>query len=203
MRRMLSFFILVLGLGLMATAGFLFWENQQVEQTALQTSQQVTRSLTAQLEAAVTATAQVTDLTLSPQDTALTPTIQVDGTPYLGLLSIPSLDLTLPVASDWSYSQLKSTPCIYQGSLTQNNLVIMAHNYDAHFGDLNQLQLGDGVTLLDSTGTTHSYTVTEIATLAETDIDALSQGDWDLTLFTCLYGNNSYRTVVRLVSTTS
>ena len=44
------------------------------------------------------------------------PTINVDGYECIGILSIPVLDLELPVLTDWSYAKLKKAPCIYYGS---------------------------------------------------------------------------------------
>ena len=39
------------------------------------------------------------------------PVIEIDGYDYIGVLQIPSLDLTLPVISDWSYPALQIAPC--------------------------------------------------------------------------------------------
>ncbi len=55
------------------------------------------------------------------------------GAACIGTLEIPSLDLTLPVMSEWSYPLLKLAPCRYAGSAYQGNLVIAAHNYKTHF----------------------------------------------------------------------
>ncbi len=44
------------------------------------------------------------------------PTTLLDGEEYLGVLEIPSLQMTLPVISEWSYLRLKKAPCRYTGS---------------------------------------------------------------------------------------
>ena len=44
------------------------------------------------------------------------PTAEVEGYDYIGVLSIPVLDLELPVMDSWSYPQLKLSPCRYEGS---------------------------------------------------------------------------------------
>ena len=43
-------------------------------------------------------------------------TTQVDGYDCIGVLSIPVLELELPVLTNWSYAKLKIAPCHYFGS---------------------------------------------------------------------------------------
>ena len=61
------------------------------------------------------------------------PTINVDGYDCIGILSIPVLNLELPVLTDWSYAKLKKAPCHYYGSYYGKDFVIAAHNYKSHF----------------------------------------------------------------------
>ena len=72
-------------------------------------------------------------------------TVKVDGYDCIGILSVPVLDLELPVLTDWSYAKLKKAPCHYYGTYYEKNFVIAAHNYKAHFGRLPELQKGDSV----------------------------------------------------------
>lgn len=69
-------------------------------------------------------------------------TVTVDGEQYLGYLSIPDLNLTLPILSTWDFNRLKIAPCRYSGSLTDGKLVIAAHNYVRHFAKLYTLKKG-------------------------------------------------------------
>ncbi len=62
------------------------------------------------------------------------PVTSVDGVDYIGMLTIPDLNLQLPVAADWSYEQLLSSPCCYTGNYYKNDMVVCAHNYPTHFG---------------------------------------------------------------------
>ena len=50
--------------------------------------------------------------------------IEIDGYGYIGVLQIPSLDLTLPIISDWSYPALQVAPCRYAGSAYEGGLVL-------------------------------------------------------------------------------
>ena len=69
------------------------------------------------------------------------PTVEIDGYDYIGYLDIPSLELSLPVMSEWSYPQLKIAPCRYAGSVYLDDMILAAHNYDRHFGRLKNLEV--------------------------------------------------------------
>jgi sortase A len=128
------------------------------------------------------------------------PTVEIEEDEYIGKLEIPSLGLSLPVMSDWSYPKLKKAPCRYAGSAYMGNLIIAAHNYTRHFGKLKYLSEGDVVTFTDMDGNVFNYQVAEIEQLEPTAIEYMEAGDWDLTLFTCTVGG-SYRVTVRCVAT--
>ena len=123
------------------------------------------------------------------------PTIELDGNEYIGTLEIPSLELSIPVMSEWSYPGLKLAPCRYQGSAYLDDLIICAHNYDAHFGRLKELEPGDAVVFTDTAGNPFSYSVKETEVLEPTDIEKMESGEWDLTMFTCTIGGEKRITV--------
>ena len=80
------------------------------------------------------------------------PEAEAESTDYLGLLELPTLSLTLPVAAEWSYPALKRTPCRYSGTAGEVSFVIIAHNYPAHFGRLWELEPGAEVYFTDIAG---------------------------------------------------
>ena len=123
------------------------------------------------------------------------PTVSFDGNDYIGRVDIPSLGLSLPVISEWSYPRLKIAPCRYTGSAYLENLIIAAHNYSSHFGNLNRLNTGDTVTFTDVDGNQFTYAVSLIEDLPGTAIEEMQAGEWDLTLFTCTLGGRSRVTV--------
>ena len=51
----------------------------------------------------------IPDYQLDPQMEM--PVTTIDGVDYIGVLEIPALELTLPVAGDWSYALLDLAPC--------------------------------------------------------------------------------------------
>lgn len=121
--------------------------------------------------------------------------LMIDGYSYIGVLSIPSLGLELPVMSDWSYPQLRIAPCRYSGSVAAGDLVIAAHNYSRHFGPIKDLSAGDKVYFTDMNGAVTAYEVVEVDILNPTAIEEMTDSGFDLTLFTCTYGGQSRVTV--------
>ena len=129
-----------------------------------------------------------------PYDPEMTE-VEIDGYGYIGYISIPSVSLELPVMSQWDYPRLKIAPCRYAGSTKTNNLVLCAHNYDRHFGPIRILTPGDEVFFTDMDGRVWSYEVETVEVLQPTDIEEMTDGGYDLTLFTCTYGGATRVTV--------
>ena len=123
------------------------------------------------------------------------PTVLVEEYDYIGVLEIPALGLELPVMKDWSYPKLKVSPCRYDGSAYQNNLIISAHNYDYHFGRLKSLEIGEEIFFTDMDGNIFQYEVIDMEILQPTEVEEMKSGEWDLTLFTCTYGGQSRVTI--------
>lgn len=123
------------------------------------------------------------------------PAIDVDGQSFIGIVSIPSLDIELPIQRDWSSQNAKISPCRYKGSVYENNLIVAGHNYDRHFGRLKNLVSGDTIIITDVNGLSFYYTVTYTEIIDTYDVEAMDEGDWDLTVFTCTIGGASRVTV--------
>ena len=121
--------------------------------------------------------------------------VEIDGHAYIGYLSIPKLELELPIMADWDYPSLQIAPCRYTGSVRGEDLVLMAHNYAAHFGNISQLQPGDSVIFTDMDGIVTRYEVVAQDILDPKAVEEMTAGDFDLTLFTCTYGGKSRVTV--------
>ena len=122
-------------------------------------------------------------------------TVEVDGYDCIGILSVPVLDLELPVLTDWSYAKLKKAPCHYYGSYYEKDFVIAAHNYKSHFGRLSKLQAGDIVVFTDVSGTVHYYEVVILETLPKNATKEMITSGFDLSLYTCTLGGSSRVTV--------
>lgn len=123
------------------------------------------------------------------------PTIEYNGYQYIGVLSIPVIDIDLPVMDSWSYAKLAIAPCRYSGSAYLNNMVVAAHNYTGHFGRLRNLEPGDSVIFTDAEGNVFKYKVSKVEILLPTAVEAMTSGDWDFTVFTCTVGGQTRVTI--------
>ena len=119
-----------------------------------------------------------------------------DGVPYVGQLYFPALDRTLPVASELTMPQLKVSPARYAGNLQEGTLVVGAHSYKSHFRFLRDVKEGDEAVFILPDGEEIKYEVKKRETLKPEEVDAMCNGDWDMTLFTCERGSKT-RVAVR------
>lgn len=167
------------GLLLIAAALFLSAYNERESHEARDSARQVIAQLCDELPT------EAGEPTTLPDVRREMPVKTINGRDYIGVLSIPSLELELPVISQWDYPALKVAPCRYSGSLYQDNLIICAHNYASHFGKLKELQPGDIVLFTDMDEHVVTFQMVERETLNPMDAEGMEAGDWDLTLFTC------------------
>lgn len=123
------------------------------------------------------------------------PTQKIYNRDYIGVLDIPSKGLSFSVISQWSYSGFQVAPCRYKGSAYTGDLIIAAHNYPSHFGSIKDLTAGDLAIFTDMDGNAFIYEMVEREIIPGTAVEAMEQGDWDMTLFTCTLGGQSRVTV--------
>jgi len=165
-----------------------WWEGER----AAKSSQQIIEEMQAALEANDSAAsehmgtdaqnAEEADRSLQMQE------ITVDGYAYIGYLSVPALKINLPVMSQWSDAGLKLAPCRHFGATATDDLVIAAHNYRRHFGALGTLKEGDEVTFTENDGYVNRYAVCKVVTLNATEVQYVTNNEYDLVLYTCTTG---------------
>jgi sortase A len=119
------------------------------------------------------------------------------GYSVIARLDIEKLALSLPVLSKTSEKALEVSVCYYSGPApgAKGNFVITGHNYKngAHFGRLDELRVGDTVSLTTPDGQQYAYRVADLQTIAPNYVKALEdyEGESALTLLTCTdRGNN-------------
>lgn len=188
MKKKIGISLIVIGLILIfCAAALLFYNNYE--------SRKAEEQANALMNSLVGAIGQNQSGYLDPFDEEMK-VVEIDGYGYVGYLSIPDLNLNLPVMSECDYSRLKVSPCRYYGSTKTDNLVIAAHNYRSHFGYIGKLESGATITFTDMEGTKKTYTVTTIEILPPTETDKVKDTGDDLILYTCTYRGVS-RIVVR------
>lgn len=198
MRKWIGALSILLGvaclLGAIGFAVFNRWEAEsaaQTTQTLLEDFQQVISK--APVDSPIGSILPGKDFTEDVK--AEMATVKVDGYDCFGILSIPVLELELPVLADWSYEKLKKAPCHYYGTCYEPNFVIAAHNYASHFGRLSQLQPGDMVIFTDVSGANYYYEVVLLETLPKEATKEMIASGFDLSLYTCTIGGGSRVTV--------
>lgn len=185
--------LMILGFLLVGAAVALFLYNQREDAQAGTASAEVIPLMIQQIEEQDTVTETPSaEEALSVQEMT---EVEIDGYLYIGYVSIPSLDLELPVMSQWDYPSLKIAPCRYAGSTWTDNLVICAHNYARHFGNIKNLSMGDEVVFTDMDGNVNYYSVVSVETLDPYAVEEMTDAGYDLTLFTCTYGGATRVTV--------
>lgn len=116
------------------------------------------------------------------------PTVGVDENGYIGILTIPSQGLELPILAEWSDKGLKVAPARFSGSAYTGDIIIAGHNYGSHFGRIPDMALGDTAYFTDIDGNRFTYEMIDWVILEPNDVEMLKAGEWDLTLFTCTWG---------------
>lgn len=114
--------------------------------------------------------------------------LNISGYDYIGVISIPSLNIKLPIMRETDYDRLAISPCKYYGNITTNDLVLCAHDYINQFGKISNLKEDDIVIITDVLGNNYVYKVVLTEELNPTDITNMIDSPFDLTLYTCSYG---------------
>ena len=110
----------------------------------------------------------------------------------IGIIEIPSIDIRYPVMDGTGSAVLNAGIGHIPetaGIGESGNCVLCGHNgsrYGTFFTPLNQISIGDVVTIIDKKGQAHIYEVTETEVVNPYDNSIKTQGEGkELTLFTC------------------
>mgnify|MGYP000489052657 FL=1 len=114
--------------------------------------------------------------------------LNISGYDYIGVISIPSLNIKLPIMRETDYDRLAISPCKYYGNINTNDLVLCAHDYVNQFGKISNLKENDIIIITDVLGNNYVYKVVLTEELNPTDITNMIDSPFDLTLYTCSYG---------------
>ncbi|MCC8162222.1 MAG: sortase [Lachnospiraceae bacterium] len=196
MKQKISIFCMLLGVlllsGAIALLAYNIWDNIRAGDSADLVRQSLEEAADTQDGAADSLTGG------SDMDGTEMDTVEIDGYAYIGTLTIPALNLELPVMAEWSYAGLKIAPGRYAGSVWSDDLVICGHNYTRHFGNLKFLHSGDILYFTDVNGNEFRYEVVASLILQPEDVEEMQSDEseeWDLTLFTCTIGGRKRVTV--------
>lgn len=126
--------------------------------------------------------------------------VSIAGYRVIGKVKIDSLDVSQYILSLPEDEALKNGVVkLYGPSLNAHgNLCIAGHNYDGVFKDLEKLNVGDKITMVDTTGMEYEYKVTSVKNVEPDDLECLVQDESkvEITLITCSTGSVK-RTIVK------
>ncbi len=193
MRRKLGNFLIVLGTLFLLLAAILLGREYYYE---YQAGKEIDEILP-QLEKEINNTENDTDVSEQVEQSG---TMIIDGKRYIGVLSVPSSGLTLPILADYIFEDLNIAPCRYSGTYEKDNMVIGGHNYRRHFSTLRGIKPETEIDFTAVNGTVYKYKVLRVEILNPIQVSDLIDNDdatdWDLTLFTCTM-SGSARCVIR------
>ena len=200
MRKARGIVLISLGLLLIGLSGSMWVQNVQQDVQAGQSAQ----ILLADLEREIGYKKIVLEYDTAVVEelpTGEMPQLTLNGYDLIGTVRVPDVGIKLPVLNTWNYDLLKMSACRYSGSVSEGNLILLGHNYKAHFGRLSELQSGDVVVFTDVSGTTHHYEVVLLETLPKNATKEMITSGFDLSLYTCTLDGGS-RVTVRCNSVT-
>ncbi len=183
MRRKTGLLCMVLGAVLLLSALSLLLYNRGEERQAYRRARE---ALSLVREAAVQQGGETAPPTpADPAESGDMAAASVGGYEYIGWLTIPALELELPVMAQWDDTRLRTAPCRQFGTAEGGDLVIAGHNYDCHFGRLRRLREGDLVQFTDMAGGSWAYEVAAVTVLPANAVDQVKNSPWELVLYTC------------------
>lgn len=120
----------------------------------------------------------------------------------IGLIEIPSIDISYPIIKNTTEELLKISVCKFYGPLPNRigNLCIVGHNYknSSMFSNLNLLNIGDSIYITDLNNTKIEYIIYDKFKVKENNLECIQDTtNIEITLITCNKLNNNERIVVK------
>ena len=188
--------ISALGVVFLLLGGFLLWRGYSADARAGEAA----RELLARLPAPNVSSADVSspaapELDVSSADVSSEDEWDALAGRVLGVLSIPVLDLELPVLDSCTDELLELSVCRYAGSPPTetdgaSGFVLAGHSFDSQFGRLPRLRPGDEILFRTLSGQETRYEVEECAEISA-DPAGLDAETRPLTLFTCTFDGSA------------
>ena len=111
------------------------------------------------------------------------PRMEVDGSDFIAVLSVPGCGTRLPVYADWEPDRIRQYPCRFTGSLYDGSFVVGGSDNPGQLDFMKAISIGDAVFVTDMRGCQFHYTVSDIQLTEDVSVEALTQTDAPLTLF--------------------
>ena len=113
------------------------------------------------------------------------------GQRVIGTLKIPAIELELPVMEECTPENLKIAPCLYNGSLYDNNMVICDNGNYRYFGRIKEMTKGHLILFTDLENNQYIYEAECPELIDRYPKEVLLENSWNLTLLTSLEEHKS------------
>lgn len=125
-----------------------------------------------------------------------------DDISIIGLLEIPTINISYPILSDSNENLLKISVCRFSGPLPNRNgnMCIAGHNYknSMMFSKLYKLNINDSIFISDLNNVRLEYSIYQKFKVKENNLDCTkATPDTQITLITCNNTNNNERIVIK------
>lgn len=110
----------------------------------------------------------------------------IDGKEYIGIIELPSLNMTLPVLASCEGDNLEKGICLYASN---GNYVIGGHNRESQFGRIYNLKINDKLIFYDTHSNKKEYALAKTEYLLPENVEQFTTNEYGITLFTCTWDN--------------
>lgn len=196
MRKRIGIICLISGAVLVLSALLLFIYNRYTDTKAGEDAEAVLDGVKEAI-ALTEENTEVSEPSSEDGEPSPMPAVEIDGNLYIGYLSIPALNIELPVIDTWdgNYDLLNIAPCRHFGSVYTDDMVIAGHNYTSHFAYLSDLSKGHTIIFTDMNGKSVTYSIEDFKVVEPEDIESVKNSGYDLVLYTCTYSGSTRFTV--------
>lgn len=126
------------------------------------------------------------------------PVLEIDGNNYAGILEIPAYNTFLPIGGQWDRMKILRYPCIYAGSIFEDNLILGGSDAAGQLDFMKKISNGERIWITDMTGIRMCYEVSSIERTPDVSADHLTGKEEDFVIF----ARNTYAfdyTVIRCI----
>ena len=125
-----------------------------------------------------------------------------DNIYIIGLIEIPSINISYPILSNCNEDLLKISVCKFSGPMPNQigNMCIAGHNYknSLMFSKLNKLNTNDSIFITDLNNTRLEYVIYQKSEIKQNNLEGIKNtSSTEITLITCNSIDNSERIMIK------
>ena len=111
------------------------------------------------------------------------PIVEVEHQNFVGIITIPKFNRTLPIHALWESQIISQYPSLYLGTIYDGSIIIGGSDQINQFNFMKTISEDDFITITDMKGKRFSYIVDEIEITKDVSTENLIQKESDLVIF--------------------